>query len=184
MAFGAAVILHKRYDVGVFYIRKGFHVLVAIFLFGIINYISKSEFIIINIFFVIFFMVLELRKDKFLEPLDIKGKTNYGIILYPLGMCVMAIFLYSNLQYLGIGILILGIADSVASFVNFALKSSQKTYLSSFAFLVITALISFSNFSLPTSLLFGLILSVVERYSPRGSDNLLVPLSYLLLVSL
>jgi len=79
--------------------------------------------------------------------------------------------------------LVLTFADTAAGFVSNFYKEQRKMIRGSLVFFLIAfAILLATGSSLPEALVFALILTAVERFSPYGTDNLTVPAAAALLL--
>ena len=142
------------------------------------------------------------KKFRFMQCIHNVKRKSYGGVIYPLSIYV--IFLLNNLggyPYFPfkIAILVLSISDPLATFggviipenlqgkirLNAIVQSKTKTVLGSLLFFISALIIVFWSlnaetvFSLTTSLLFALLISVIstvaEYVSKNGWDNFFVP---------
>ena len=102
---------------------------------------------------------------------------TYGEIFLPFGsLSAYFITLGEPTAFLP-SLLIMTFADSLAGLTSDFFKQPRKMWRGSLVFFVVAAAILFltSNMDVPLALLAAVILTAVERFSPRGSDNLTVP---------
>ena len=162
--------------------RRIAHMLSGIF--GAIMGITLEPWVFITfvLFFLLIISVSYVR--KFFSSIHGVKRRTYGEIFLPLG--ILAAFLISNGEtttYL-VSVLILSIADPLAGFLS-DLQFDKKRILGSSSFFLCSLLILFLFLrSQPFSLLIlqALLVTLVERISKYGTDNLSIPISTSLLL--
>ena len=138
------------------------------------------------------FLILYIgyRKQLF-SSIDSVNRKTYGSYLLPIsfGFVYCVFILLQNKLFFVLPILILGISDPLACVFGKMYKSKivrfNKTAIGSLAFLISTFIISswvlmlqMDGFqAVGTALGISIITTVVELFSPKGSDNLTIPLS-------
>lgn len=160
----------------------------AMVLYYLLNY---YEFIFILLFFSIFF-VISMRKQIF-TSIHTQERITVGEIVYPLGILgAQIISSYSAFQFES-SVLVLSIADPLASYVGNKKGVGKKTNIGSWVFFVsslLVLLIIYSwNFQIfPTGIVFikliivALLTTTIERISIYGLDNLAIPIMVSLLL--
>jgi phytol kinase len=130
------------------------------------------------------------RRYNLIKPMERKHDRDLGTIYYPLSLLILTIFSFGYLKtpYIGsIGIFILGYGDGLAAVIgkrygrfklhrNKSLAGSLTMF--TVTFLVMLILLSIFNpiHILAFSLIIALIATLLELYSPYGTDNLTVPI--------
>jgi len=125
------------------------------------------------------YVFTSLRKKRLRSPHGVERST-YGALFLPLGLLAPLPLTFDAPEVYIFSILIVTFADSAAGLVGFLLKRTQKSMLGSTVFFAVTALILFAYpLALPPFALIGVAVAVtlVERYSIYGSDNLTIPLA-------
>ena len=153
-------------------------------IFGAIMGITLEPWVFIT--FVMFFllMISVSYVRKFFSSIHGVKRRTFGEIFLPLG--ILAAFLISNGETTTflVSVLILSISDSVAGFLS-DLQFDKKRILGSSSFFLCSLLILFLFLrSQPFSLLIlqALLVTLVERISKYGTDNLSIPISTSLLL--
>lgn len=178
-------LVQRKFKLNTEYTRKVAHVLSAIAAIIASNYLSKPEFITITIIFLFLFILsYYFRILKSIHYNSSPTHKNYGEVLYPLSIILIAQFLYEDKILFILGLLILGISDSMAWLGGKIAKKNHKTILGSLLYFITTLIILATVVDIIPSLIISLALTIVERYSTKGSDNITVPIAYILLVSL
>ncbi len=129
-------------------------------------------------------IVLSYRKKFFSSVHNVKRPT-FGEIYLPLG--VLGAYFISLLEPAAFipALLITTLADSFAGLVSDFFKQPRKMWRGSLVFFLVTTAILFATpLSWPLVLLVAIALTLIERYSPLGSDNLTVPAAAALLLVL
>jgi phytol kinase len=132
------------------------------------------------------------------------GNGNLGTVYFPISLLILVILTFGvtfNPLIGAIGILTLGYGDGLAAAIGSkwgkrkliygkSVEGSLTMFLATF--IVTFTLLAF-NFSLPIALSVGLVLAIfatlIELYTPKGLDNLTVPLLtsliyYLILITI
>ncbi len=127
-------------------------------------------------------VIFSQRFGWFTSIHEVKRRT-YGEIFLPLGaLTTWGISLGDPKIYIP-SILVLTFADTAAGFVSNFYKEQRKMIRGSLVFFLIAlAILLATGSSLPEALVFALILTAVERFSPYGTDNLTVPAAAALLL--
>ena len=162
--------------------RRIAHMLSGIFgaIMGIT--LEPRVFITFVLFFLLIISVSYVR--KFFSSIHGVKRRTYGEIFLPLG--ILAAFLISNGEttIFLVSVLILSISDSVAGFLS-DLHFDKKRLIGSTSFFLCSLLILFILFrTQPLYLLISqaLVITIVERVSKYGTDNLSIPISTSLLL--
>ncbi len=147
------------------------------FLFVIINYISYKFNII---------KVMERNEGE-------ENKESLGTVYYAVSLLALSLLTFGpiNNPLIGLcGIAVMGYGDGLAAIVGQSIKSpefkigcTKKTLagsLTMFAvtFIIMTGFLVYTDvtFWLPKSLFVGLLITIVEAFSIKGTDNITVPL--------
>jgi len=128
-------------------------------------------------------MVISQRFGWFSSIHDVKRRT-YGEIFLPLGTLVTYAISQGKPEIFIPSIFIMTFADSFAGLTSDMLKKERKVFQGSIVFFVIAFLLLIENTHLPLGhiLLAALTVTLVERFSPLGTDNLTVPVATALLL--
>lgn len=180
------------------YARKFVHILTAIFASTWAFYIDNQMIILISM--IIVSVVILVNRYKIFPSIHAIKRATYGEIWFPLGIGITAL-IFSNPYIYALAVLHMGLADGMAAVVGVAMGKNAlrfkimgytKSFAGSLTFFTISLWLYLSywlNFtSVPifadnftqavtVSLSSALIVTVVEMVSPKGSDNVLVPVS-------
>jgi len=128
-------------------------------------------------------MVISQRFGWFSSIHDVKRRT-YGEIFLPLGTLVTYGISQARPEIFIPSIFIMTFADSFAGLTSDLLKKDRKVVQGSIVFFVIAFLLLIENTHLPLGhvLMVALVVTLVERFSPLGTDNLTVPVATALLL--
>ncbi len=146
-------------------------------LFVVVNYLSYKKGII---------KVME-RDDK-----D-ENKESLGTVYYALSLFILAILTFGPLNnpIIGLcGIFVMGYGDGLAAVIGqsvkskeFIIKGNKKTVAGSLAMFCVTliiflAFLTYSNaeYIAIKSILVAILMTIIEAYSIKGTDNITVPL--------
>ena len=144
-------------------------------------------------------------KTNLIKSMERSGNGNLGTVYFPISLLILVIFTFGiiNKPEIGaIGILVLGYGDGLAAVIGKAYgkrklvnnKSLEGSLTMLFASLIVVIIILLlTGYGLVTALLVAVIISIastlIELYTPKGLDNLSVPLfssllAYILLLFL
>jgi phytol kinase len=142
-------------------------------------------FIYVGLIF--FCALLILRFIHPLKSLSDRSAESIGEIMFPLGIMVTALVSQNQLDFI-VAVLILGISDTVAFYIGRNFKSKvllfRKTILGSIGFFVSAFVILLLASSPIVGLCIALCLTLVEFASPKGLDNLTIPVIAVLLLGI
>lgn len=124
-------------------------------------------------------------KNIFTSIHSVHRKT-YGELFLPAGLLATLAVGTSHAEYYIPSVLILTFADSFGGLVSDVFKQKRKMIRGSIVFFATTLTVLLFMVALPIHalLLVAVAVTVIERYSPLGSDNLTVPLATMLLLML
>jgi len=124
------------------------------------------------------FIVISFR-EKLLLSIHGVNRPTYGEVFLPVGIIAPLLFVYDKPKVYIASILILTLADSAAGLFVYLLNKKHKTIAGSLIFFAVASAIMILCTGLPVLISIGVALGVtiVERFSPYGSDNLTVPLA-------
>jgi len=128
-------------------------------------------------------MAISQRFGWFSSIHNVKRKT-YGEIFLPLGTLVTYAISQGKPEIFIPSILIMTFADSFAGLTSDMLRKERKVVQGSIVFFVIAFVLLIENTQLPLGhiLLAALTVTLVERLSPIGTDNLTVPVATAMLL--
>lgn len=178
--------------------RKFVHILTATFVAFWPLFLSHYEIAILSLVFV--GIVVVVKKFRILRSLKAVRRTTYGEIWYALGIGIVAVLFQSDAIFT-IAILVMALADGFAAVVGVGLgkkaikyryKNINKSIAGSLTFLIIAftlnlvywfgfkgQAISLTTISPALPVLLSasaaIILTLAEIISPKGSDNVIVP---------
>lgn len=158
-------------------VRKAVHVGMAALIIFFSLLFDYSIFIWLGIAFGILMLILRFTKP--LKSLSDRHKQSYGEVFFPFGVTAAALFSHSTANFIAV-ISILGLADTAAYFIGGAVKSPKllfsKTLAGSIVCATVTFLIALFVVQPVFAALVGLAVACIEAVSPRGSDNLTIPI--------
>lgn len=193
-AFGFAEILRRRFRVEAEITRKVVHVAGG-FIAVLLPFIFDSPWPVV-VLGLLFFVVLAItRRSSLLGAVQGVNRATAGEIFYPLALATVFLlaWLTSSFPFYVAAILVLAIADSAAWLVgsrysrtSFRIFGDRKSGEGSFAFLVVAwafnvvflGVHGVDDFAMDALVAFvvAAMATIAEALSPRGSDNLTVPL--------
>lgn len=171
------------------YNRKFLHIAISHWWLIATHFFTREWVAVIPPLTFIFANVLA-RDYKLLEAMERKPDNNQGLIYYPLSMAILVLFSFGLIRepYIGaIGIFILGYGDGVAAIVGTRWGKRKiyrnKTLEGSLAMLLTTFIVTFAILSMAhdqfkwfAAIMVSVIATFLEIFSPRGHDNLFIPL--------
>ncbi len=165
-------------------LRKAGHVGLALLVSAIALYAEKEPFIIIGLGCTIAVLILRTLPLQSLAPFK---RSSFGDVFLPLGIGLAALLAPTTTIFI-VSMLVIGLADTAAQIVGSQLRSKTlhggKTLAGSLAFFIVSSLILFVTVQSYWILAIAVVLSVIELYSPKGSDNVTVPVAAVLLLAL
>jgi len=125
-----------------------------------------------------FFIAISFFK-KLLSSIHNVNRHTYGELFLPIGILAPLLLVSETPNIYIASILVMAFADSSAGMFGFFLGKKNKSILGSLVFFAVAILVIFLNTNSPIYLVIAVALgsTVVERFSPYGSDNLTVPLA-------
>ena len=202
--FGTAVVLlsgeylwQKEILKGEF-ARKYVHIGCATFAAFWTLFLSRNQIVFMSLTFVV--VLVAVKQLNIFGSLRGIKRTTYGELWYAMGIGVCAVLFADNAIY-AVAVLHMALADGFAAVVgvglgkkakNFKYNDSTKSVEGTMTFIAISFLLNAGywlffaghqfdiNYPIIVpaySLISALILSVVEIVAPRGSDNVIVPVS-------
>jgi phytol kinase len=130
------------------------------------------------------------RRYNLIKPMERKHDQDLGTIYYPISMLVLTILCFGYLKtpYLGlIGLFLLGYGDGLAAVIgkkyghikiyrNKTLAGTLTMFTVSFIVLIILLSVFNPAYMIPFSIIIATVATLLELYSPSGTDNLTVPI--------
>ena len=180
------------------YARKLVHIVIALYASTWAYYLNATVIVFISLILVL--VVVVVQHYSFLHSLRAVRRITYGEIWFPLGIGISAL-MFTNPAVYAVAILHMGLADGLAAVVGvsmgkragkFTIMKGTKSVAGSLTFVVVsfgiymvywhwlTDVALFSNdliFAGVVSLSTAIIVAMVELLSPKGSDNILVPIT-------
>lgn len=192
LVIGLSTLLQKMHllkDEGA---RKFIHIGVSNWWFFVIFLFDNLWYAIIP---PIIFIVLNYisYRTNLIKSMERGGKGNLGTVYFPISLLllVMASFTFSNPVVGGIGILILGYGDGLAAVIGKRygkhMFSNGKSFAGSLTMFLVSLIVTIlmTHFSYDTLVLWQILLisistalvaTLIELWTPKGLDNLSVPL--------
>ena len=180
------------------YARKLVHISIACYAATWAFFINPTGIALISL--ILIGAVIVMQKYPIMRSLQTAQRITYGELWYPLGIGLSAI-LFTNPIIYALAVLHMGLADGMAAVVGvsmgkragkFKINNHTKSVAGTLAFIVVSFGIFlmywlvFSNAPLfRDSLLYASIISLssavivasIEVFAPKGSDNILVPIT-------
>lgn len=169
-------------------VRKFIHILTSFIIIPCEMYVKSPwwrvalpfAFIFINLFAVCTNMIKDLGlRDE---------KRNTGLVLYPVGVtatvALEALSIISSESAIA-GVLMLGLGDGMAALIGtrwgkhtFSVYGKSKRSLegcTAMAMVSVMVVLLFTEMSLPYAIFTGIIVSLIEAFSPSSFDNITIP---------
>ena len=178
--------------------RKLSHILAGIGAAILPFVLSFPQIVLLGLLFVPAVFV-SMRSNMF-KSIHGVSRSTYGELYFPLAIAICA-FLFPDKLFFTYGVLVLGISDALASLIGTRYgrkkrrgKKGSKTTAGSMAFFVSAAVIGVAllatigavplAMAVVWSIILALILMFVELHSHKGLDNLTIPITACVLLSL
>jgi phytol kinase len=200
---GLSTLLQKKGILGDEGARKFIHI-------GVSNWWLLAMFTFDDVWFAIIppitFIILNYYsyKTNLIKSMERSGNGNLGTVYFPISLLILVVLTFGvtfNPLIGAIGILTLGYGDGLAAVIGSKWGKRKliygKSVEGSLTMLLATFIVTFTllafNFSFPIALSVALVLAisatVIELYTPKGLDNLTVPLLtsliyYLILITI
>lgn len=197
--FGVGEVLNEKLKIESEYTRKFIHLMTGLIVL-LFPYYYESP-ISVLLLCSSFLLLLGLsKKYKKLNSINGIKRNSFGSEYYPISVfiCFLVYYYQHNIIYYNLPILILAIADPLAAivgkktnFIKYKVGEEYKTVGGSMAFMSATFVITFLTFhflhvniNVWSVILISMTTTVVEAFSKKGSDNLWIPISSILLIYL
>lgn len=157
--------------------RKVTHASVAILIAGVsITFLDYKWFVMLGL---VMAVVLYFARLLPLKTMSDRSNQSYGEVFFAFGVAGAALICADTSQFVMV-MALLGIADTMAYVVGNSVPSAKMIYgrtrAGSIAFTATALIICLTAFTPIQALLIAMSLSLCELFSPRGSDNLTVPI--------
>lgn len=157
--------------------RKTAHVLAGLFAITMAFVLEFSVFITITCLFTIF--ILLSYKASWLQSIHGVQRTTVGEIFFPLGILAGYIVANGSMPVYLAAVLILTISDTLAGIIDTAVTSFLVFFGSAFIILIFI----FNSQAILFLAAIAFVLTLVEKFSPFGIDNLSIPITAALLLN-
>lgn len=176
--FFGVELIYKKYHLPREMSRKIAHICSGLGALLLYQVLSQSGFLAIAI--ILLTLLAFTRRTQLFTSFQTSRRKTYGDLTYPVGIICLA-YWYNQFPIFAVGVLIMSIADPLASLAGWKISPQSKTHLGSVLFFAASFLLLLSILPTVTALSFAILLTIVELVSPYGSDNTTVPLTYTLL---
>ncbi len=167
--------------------RKLAHLGSALLILTFYPLLTKVVFLVVT--FIFFGLFIFSYRHKILSSVHTSRYTTYGELFFPVGVISTALFFYQAPFIFTTSILVLGIADALAGYYDSFFE--RKTLSGRLIFLIATVVLlslQTAHYQIPLSyttiVLVSTLVTLSEYLSPKGLDNLTIPLSLSVLLSL
>lgn len=166
-------------------VRKMVHVVSSLIVIVCALVFSHTIFIAIGLVFGLGLILA--RRWMPLDSLSDRAESSLGEIMFPLGVAVTAA-VAQDVEVFVFSVAVLGISDTVAYVVGSTVSSRklifEKTFAGSVAFALSSTVLLVWILPIVPALAISVTLAVTELFSPRGSDNLSLPILCALLLNI
>lgn len=137
-----------------------------------------------SIFFTIIFFFI--KKYNVLKSIATVEHDTYGEVVYPIGFGVITFIYYEQIELWLAGILVFCLSDVFAWLGGYILRSKTKTLLGSSLYFISSLIFIYqlAGLDMVLSITAAFILTLVERFSRKGLDNITAPIAYDILIKL
>ena len=156
--------------------RRVAHVVAC--LFGLLVYFTFPLPVVVIIAVLFAAAMLLSRWRHVLTSIHSTRRRSLGEVYLPLGIAIPAVLGGGHDPLFVTSVLVLGFADVAAGVTGDLLRSPHKTWWGTLAFAVVAAIVVLAcGWGLAIAAVVGVLVSLVERVSSRGTDNLSIPLA-------
>lgn len=176
-------ILMRKGFINVNISRRFSHIASGLFAIYMALNFSPELFLLCNGGLLIF-IALSYWRNLLRSVHNVKRKT-YGEVFLPLGIFVTYALWHNTLDVFVTAVLVVTIADAAAGIIGDLRRNARSSRIGSVVFFACTiTILLLSGHSIPEAASIAFITTVVEKISPYGSDNLTIPITIAMLVSL
>jgi phytol kinase len=176
--------------------RKSIHISVAAFVAFWPYYLSYANIEYIALAFIV--VIFISKKYGFFQSIEQVKRNTFGEYFFPLGILLVALFSPQK-EIFTVALLCVGIADGLAALIGqkfgrsnrYKIFSGFKSIAGSLTVFIVSLIILllcdyFGKMNLPivSFIIMPLDVVLVEAFTPFGSDDLLIPISVLAVLSL
>lgn len=169
------------------FLRKGVHAGLAVCFAVLAIYFDKES--IIGVGLALFAFLVLFRFSHISSCMHNVPRITFGELFFALGVVASAYLAYPNVHLFQLSMGILAFADTFAALVGMRFGKHRYTVVDEIrslegsltCFFVSLAILIFFGVSFFTALFFAIMLTSIEAVSLRGSDNLFLPTSVVLL---
>jgi len=171
------------------YIRKGIHTSLALLL-ALVAPIASKELLIG--FAVLLFIVFSIARALRFFKIARVPRVTFGELFFAVGVLAAIQIAWPNIALFQVSMIVLALADPTAAIIGipfgkhvYTVLDEKRSFEGSLAcFVSAFVILFFFGVPLLYGLLYAFILSLIEAFSLRGSDNLTLPIATILLLSL
>lgn len=173
----------RRYGWSPDYTRRFAHIVSGLLV--LLDYALLSPIVLVTLVAGSTIMIAISQRFRFSRAIHYVSRRTYGEVFLSVGF-LAAFAVDSDPDVFIPSVLIITFADSLAGITTDMLRRTSQTIAGSLVFFVATVFILTTTTALPPLFIAGaaLALTTVERLSPWGSDNLTVPLTAAVLLTI
>lgn len=156
--------------------RRLTHISSGLFSLYLWNTFSSSIFLVCGVAFLLFISVSYYK--RLLWSVHGVKRVTYGEICFPLGILLAFLISWAKPEVFVPSIMVLTFADAAAGIVADLRQKQRPSKLGSIVFFVITVLILAACMqSVPMAIVIAYVVTIVEKLSPYGVDNVTIPVA-------
>lgn len=180
----AAEILRRKLGVSAEGIRRAIHIFSGCYTIWIFQILPAVEYLVLVVISLV--VVVVSKPLNLLRSIHEVKRRTYGEILLPLGTLCSYFISQAHAEIFIPSILVMTFADSFAGMVTDYYQKTKQSWQGSVVFFITTVVILYATNSVALIWIAPIALAVtlIERYSPIGTDNLTVPIATSLLLLL
>jgi len=173
----AIEVLKRRFKISAEYTRRIAHIIIGTM--GILGYLLGPIWLYAVVVGVLLIALMVFRRGNTLSSVTGVKRKSYGDILLPIGLLAAIPLTIHNPIYYIASISVMVYADSLCGIMSDISKKPAHTLAGSLVFMLATFIIFtiFTEIEWTHILWISLLLTVVEYYSKKGSDNLTLPVA-------
>ncbi|MFM8927301.1 MAG: hypothetical protein ACKOFA_03770 [Rhodoluna sp.] len=177
-------LLRRKYRVSADATRRAMHIFSGFYTIWIFQILPATEYLTLVLISLVV-VVLSKQFNLLTSIHEVKRKT-FGEIFLPLGTLSTYFITQANPDIFIPSILVLTLADSFAGIVSDCYKTTKQSWQGSLVFFATASMVLLVTSATATLLIapIALVITLVERYSPLGTDNITVPVSATVLILL
>ena len=168
---------YRRFPLPAEYVRKAAHVGCGFLIWYWSGKVRTEDYFMLLAIFLIFFMVD--RRLRILRSLHDIGRPSVGELTYLAGLYFLGAKYFGDPRF-DVGLMLMVVPDAVAGAITYTRGVGRKDRLHAAIVFVSSLAIAAAGIPLGDAVGISLLLTVVEYFLPYGTDNLGIPLLFIL----